>query len=102
VTSQGQAAGTGPAAGIKEGTSVIVPVGARRSAPGQAVARARCVPDRAVNDGNPRVPTVTGKETLPGLTQFVGLRSAAFQAGHAGSIPVARSTAPAQVRDMII
>ena len=25
-----------------------------------------------------------------------------FQAGHAGSIPVARSTAPAQVRDMII
>jgi hypothetical protein len=56
-----------------------------------ALRRARCVPDQTVNQGIHGHSPGHRHEPRPGPQQVSALRAAAFQAGHAGSIPVARS-----------
>jgi hypothetical protein len=55
-------------------------------------ARARCVPDRRANHGQPRSLVGKSLHRSPGLIQVIACAVSAFQAGHEGSIPFARST----------
>jgi hypothetical protein len=59
--------------------------------------RARCVPDRTGNHGDSRSLTAKAACSRTWAAPASGLVAEAFQAGHAGSIPVARSRARAQV-----
>jgi hypothetical protein len=59
--------------------------------------RARYVPDRTVNHGQPRSLADKSQHWPPALMQVTGLAVSAFQAGHEGSIPFARSNPKVQV-----
>ena len=52
---------------------------------------ARCVPDRRANHGQPRSLADKSQHGSPALSQVTACVVAAFQAGHEGSIPFARS-----------
>ena len=60
-------------------------------------ARARCVPDPADNHRQQRSRADKSQLGSPAPMQVTALAVAAFQAGHEGSIPFARSNAKPQV-----
>jgi hypothetical protein len=64
---------------------------------GVGSARARCVPDPADNHRQQRSLADKSQRGSPALMQVTALAVAAFQAGHEGSIPFARSKPRSQV-----
>jgi hypothetical protein len=66
--------------------------------PHGSTCRARCVPDGTVRDGHSRSLADKRKLQPPGLMQVIARTVSAFQAGHEGSIPFARSTEKYQVK----